>query len=203
MQDQKFDVMFYDASQWAGTIQNFSFINGGKFYKMFRSVENHAGFESWQDAFTWLNEVEPEKKFDTIQFWGHGFPGGIAMNGEALKRSSLKPQSKYYALLKTLKSRLKPDSVIWLRTCTSFAGSIGKKFAQDLANFFGCTVAGHTFKIGPWQSGLHTLKPNETPYWNDTEGFTPNKEGLLETAWSLPWSPNTIFCLTGKIPKNW
>ncbi len=203
MKDTTLDLMFYDKSEWAGKVQTLSFINGGKFYRLFRGVENHAGFDNWHEAFTWLSQVESDAKIDSIQFWGHGFPGGIVMNGEALKSSSLKPQSKHYALLKAIKERLKPDSVIWLRSCTSFAGSIGKKFAKDLANFFGCTVAGHTFIIGPWQSGLHTLKPNSEPTWTDEEGFELNKEGVLKTAWSKPWSPNTIFCLTGKIPKNW
>lgn len=203
MQDQKLDLMFYDGSAWAGEVLVFSFINGGNFYKTFRSVEHHAGFDKWADALTWLTTVESNKKIDSIQFWGHGFPGGIALNGEALKSSSLKPQSKYYQFLLALKARLKPESVIWLRSCTSFAGSLGKKFAQDLANFFGCKVAGHTFIIGPWQSGLHTLNPGESPSWSDTEGFKPDKDGLLRTAWSKPWETHTIFCLTGKIPKNW
>lgn len=203
MSENKFDLMFYDKSPWAGKALTFSFINGGKFYKMFRSVENHAGFDNWADALTWLTTVEPDKKIDTIQFWGHGFTGGIAINGESLKSSSLKPQSKYYTLLKALKARLKPDSVIWLRSCASFAGILGKKFAQDLANFFGCTVAGHSFIIGPWQSGLHTLRPGEQPSWSDIEGFTKDKEGVLVSAWSKPWETHTIFCLTGKIPKNW
>lgn len=197
------DLMFYDSSPWAGEALTFSFINGGKFYKMFRGIEKHAGFDSWTSALEWLATVEPNKKISSIQFWGHGAPATIAINDERLGISSLNVNSKYYSLLKSIKERLNPDSLIWLRSCNCFTGKRGKIFAQNLANFFGCTVAGHTFIVGPWQSGLHTLRPGEIPTWSDTEGYKLNKEGVLEKVWSLPWSPNTIFCLTGKIPENW
>lgn len=203
MKDTTLDIMFYDKSEWAGKVQTFSFINGGKFYRLFRGVEKHAGFESLKEALEWITTVEPDKKIDSIQFWGHGFPGGFVINEEEFRSSSLKPQSKHYSLLKLIKDRLKPESVIWIRSCSTFAGERGKKFAKDLAKFFGCTVASYTFKIGPWQAGLHTLKPGQEPQWPDTEGFVENKEGKLVSEWSKPWSINSIFCLTGKIPKNW
>ena len=61
-----------------------------------------------------------------------------------------------------------------------------------------CKIASHTYIVGPWQSGLHTIKPDEEPTWDIDEGIYDNKKMI-----SMPWSPNTIFCLTGKIPEGW
>lgn len=60
--DNKLDIMIYDSSDWAGKQLRFSWITGGKFYKWFRSVEHHAGFDSWEEAIEWILTVEPDKK---------------------------------------------------------------------------------------------------------------------------------------------
>lgn len=205
--DGTIDVMFYDSSPWAGEVQTLSFITGGKFYRLFHGLEYEAGFESWKEAFDWLNTIDSDKKISTLQFWGHGSSASIALNGERLTiKDFINPRSPHYANMLKLKSRLTPESVIWLRTCSTFAFAGGQEFAKALADFFGCIVAGHTHKIWAWQSGLHTLRPGEEPNWSTDEAFALKDKGdttAVTTAWSAPWAPNSIFFLTGKIPSNW
>jgi hypothetical protein len=58
--------------------------------------------------------------------------------------------------------------------------------------------------IGPYQSGLHTIEPGETPGW-------PVEEGLIEgtadaprrARWSTRGEPNTITCFHGRIPAGY
>lgn len=198
LSDNKLDIMFYDSSDWAGKELRLSWITGGKFYKLFRSVEHHAGFDSWVDALKWLDSVAPGQQINSIQFWGHGSPGRVWINGEYLSARSVLATSPHRNLLLNLKERLTSDSLIWFRSCNVFAGQEGHLFAKLMASMMGCTIASHTYIVGPWQSGLHTIRPGEEPSWNLEEGLDGE-----ELKWSMPWSPNTIFCLTGKIPKGW
>lgn len=199
LEDGKLDIMLYDASDWAGEQLRFSWITGGAFYKMFRGVEHHSGFHSWEEALRWVLEVEPEKKINSLQFWGHGSPGRVWINGDFLSARSLLASSTHRELLLKLKNRLTNESLVWFRCCNLFAGREGQLFANTFSKFMDCTIASHTYIIGPWQSGLHTIKPDQQPYWPVDEGFGSDNEKL----WSMPWSPNTIFCLTGKIPEGW
>lgn len=203
IKDEALDIMFYDSSDWAGEQLRFSWITGGKFYKMFRGVEHHAGFSSWEDALKWLSSLEEGKKINSIQFWGHGTPGRVWINGDFLSIRSVIPQHSHNSLLHALKARLTKDSVIWFRSCNVFAGSEGHLFATIMSSFFNCKVAGHTYIVGPWQSGLHTITPEQRPSWSKEEGLKNKKDGTVEKLWSTPWAPNTIFCLTGKIPESW
>ena len=80
-----------------------------------------------------------------------------------------------------------------------FTGHEGHLFATIMTSMLGCKVAAHTYIVGPWQSGLHVAEPGKAPHW-------PVEEGIADDGgykWSLPWSPNTVFCLTGKIPEGW
>jgi hypothetical protein len=201
--NKKFDVMFYDASKWAGEQLRLSWITGGHFYKMFRSLEEVKGCLGWHEALEYLISVQPERKIDSIQFWGHGSPGTVWINGETLNMRSLLASSKHRALLLKLKERLSSDSVVWFRSCNVAATSEGQLFMQSLANILGCRIAAHTFIVHPWQSGLHTVGPGEEPDWPVDEGVSVNKDGSLKMLISKPWSPNTVFCLTSKIPKGW
>lgn len=202
-EDQKLDLMFYDSSDWAGKQLRFSWITGGKFYKLFRSVEHHDGFDNWIDALNWISEVEPNKKINSIQFWGHGSPGRVWINGDALSIRSLTYDSPHYYFLKKIKERLATDSTIWFRSCNVFTGSDGKFFSIAFSQFMQSRIAGHTYIVGPWQSGLHTIKPGQRPSWNISEGLKKEEDGKIKKLWSMPWEKNTIFCLTNKIPEGW
>ena len=203
VKDEDLDIMFYDNSSWAGDHLRFSWLTGGVFYKYFKSVEENSGFEDWESALKWLNYVQPNKKIKTIQFWGHGTPGRVWINGECLSVRSFLASSPERYLLSKLKERLTPDSTVWFRCCNLFAGKEGKLFAKSLANFLNCRVAGHTFIVHGWQGGLHTVKPGQDPSWSESEGIKIKKDGSKEMLWTAPWSPNTIFCLTNEIPEGW
>lgn len=197
------DVMVYDASDWAGEQLRFSWVTGGLFYRLFRSVEEVRGCLNWTEALRWMSEIQKGKKIKTIQFWGHGTPGHVWINGHPLSMKSFLATSAHKHYLLKLKERLGPDSVIWFRACNVAATSEGQVFMQTLSNVLGCRVAAHTFIVHPWQSGLHTIGPGEEPEWPTDEGVRVREDGTLEMLWSKPWSPNTIFCLTGKIPEGW
>lgn len=199
LDDGKLDIVIYDSSDWAGEQLRWSWVAGGKFYKMFGGVEHCAGFDSWQKALEWVESVEPEKKINSLQFWGHGTPGRVWVNGDFLSARSVMPTSAHYPLLQKLKSRLTADSLVWFRSCNVFTGHEGHLFATIMTSMLGCNVAAHTYIVGPWQSGLHVAEPGKAPHW-------PIEEGIADDGgykWSLPWSPNTVFCLTGKIPEGW
>lgn len=193
IKDNTLDIMIFDNSDWAGEKLVLSWITGGKLYQLFHGVEHYKGFSSWKETFEWINQLEPHRKINSIQYWGHGSSGAVWMNDTALNSQSVKEDSDLFSHLQNLCTRLEPTSLVWFRTCNTFAGELGHKFAKTFSNFLGCTVAAHTYVIGPWQSGLHTIKPDMEPSWPVEEGLT----------WSKPWTKNTIFCLTGKIPPNW
>lgn len=193
-------LMIYDTTERAGEGLVASWFLGGKLYKLFRALDIVKPAESWEEALDWAANIgEPGQKIDVLQYWGHGAPAGVALNGKFLSLKSLKPGGFGYEGLCALKDRLHSDSIVWFRTCSTFHGSNGKEFAKELANFLGCRVAAHTFIIGPFQSGLRTLSPGEEPYWSDSEGLDADGEMRM----SMPWDVNTITCLHGFIPKGW
>jgi hypothetical protein len=192
-------LMTYDDTDWAGEGLTTSWFAGGKLYKLFRTLDLVRPASSWREAFDWLSTVEPDKKIDVWQFWGHGSPGSVYIDGTPLTADALIPGHQFHNDLLVLKDRLHSNSLVWFRTCSTFNGRIGKKFAVDLANFLGCRVAAHTFIIGPFQSGLHSIKPGQEPSWSDDEGRNSKGESLM----SMPWYTNTITCLHGNVPKGW
>jgi hypothetical protein len=192
-------VMFYDKSEWAGDKLVSSWFAGGLLYKAVRRLDVCVGVESWEEALDWLATYEPKKKISMLQFWGHGSPGAVWINGEPLRNNALKVNHPYNERLLQLKDRLADDATIWFRCCSIFAGGTGHKFASKWSTFFDCRIAAHTFIIGPFQSGLYTITPGQKPYWPLEEGIGEDGEML----WSHFWKPKTIFCLKATIPKDW
>jgi hypothetical protein len=179
-----------------------SWVAGVELYRRYpRMLRADASFgaSSWTDALAWLCSVQPDERIDEIQYWGHGLPGRVMIAADVFGVDSLAGTSPHAADLDALAYRLHQDSLVWLRTCGAFAGDVGHAFAVALAARFGCRVAGHTFVIGPLQSGLHTLKPGQKPGWSTTEGLTP--QGALLP--SSTTAPNTISALHGRIPAGY
>lgn len=187
-----------------------SWFAGGAIYKAFRSLDACRGFDKWPEALMWLADYRAPEPITEIQYWGHGSPGCVWMKTDALVASS--PEHSIFTekfgvttdVLRLLKRRLIPQSTIWFRTCSTFAGERGHRFAKSWADNMECRVAGYTHIIGPWQSGLHTLKPGQEPYWPADEGIaegTPEQPKKLK--WSSPWIKNTVSCLHSAIPKGW
>ena len=174
-----------------------SWFAGGRLYRMMRWVDETRGFATWEDALDWLAHTEPDQKIKQIQVWGHGGPGRSYMAGEALSHDSVY-QGRHVLALQLIADRMTRDGVIWFRQCSVFAGPNGHRFARTGANEMGCRVAGHTHIIGPWQSGLHTIEPNENPRWPTGEGLVDGKP-----VWGRPWTANTVNMLRSDIPDGW
>lgn len=203
LKDENLDIMFYDSSEWAGEQLRFSWITGGYLYKAFHGIEEVKGCLGWEQALKFLISIQPGKKINSIQFWGHGSPGTVWINGEALNMRSLLASSRHRQLLLQLKERLSPETTIWFRSCNVAAGPEGQMFVKSLSQLLGCKVAAHTFVVHVLQGGLHTVNPGQEPDWPLDEGIEVGKDGNLKILWTKPWSPNTLTCLTSKIPEGW
>ncbi|MGB1700273.1 MAG: hypothetical protein ACPHRO_09985, partial [Nannocystaceae bacterium] len=92
---------------------------------------------------------------------------------------------------------------LWFRTCETFGAQPGHDFARHLAAHMGARVAGHTYIIGPLQSGLHLLAPGQRPAWSDSEGLAEGTpQAPLRARWSSISAPNTITCLRRSLPAH-
>lgn len=178
---------------------------GGKAYKALRRFDHVAGFGNWDTALDWLNNVGYGQNIAELQYWGHGSPGKLWMNGKILHYNSFNTAYKHSTKLRRLSSRMTSDSLVWLRTCSTFCGEAGHKFAENWAKALGCEVAAHTYCIGLFQSGLHSVSPeNPKPTWSVHEGIkegTPDRPAKCKMSW--PWEPRTILCLRDSIPSRW
>lgn len=138
-----------------------------------------------------------------IQFWGHGKWGRVLVDRESFDRSALAPRHRFRPKLEAIRARLAPGALVWFRSCETFGAHAGQDFARALGDFLGARVAGHTFVIGFWQSGLHSLSPGALPDWNPSEGLLAGTPECPERAHvsGSEW-PNTITCWTGRLPDG-
>ncbi len=201
-------LVVYDATgrgPWFQPLLTTSWRIGSGLYKRYPQgvrVDAIYGALSWTDAVAWLASVEPSQRIDEIQYWGHGLPGRVSLGADVLTSASLTSPSLTDSLTddwRAVAARLSSTSLVWFRTCGAFGTAAGHAFATTTARFFNCRVAGHTFVIGPLQSGLHTVTPTSSPTWSVAEGQKPGG-GLLQ---SQLWSPNTVSFLKGAIPAGW
>jgi hypothetical protein len=126
------------------------------------------------------------------------------IDAEALTGSALLAGHDHHAGMRALRDRLAPDALVWFRTCETFGARKGIAFAEQLSEFLGARVAGHTHVIGFHQSGLQGLAPGERAHWDANEGIakgTPDEP--LEAKGSRPWATRTITCLHGSVPEAW
>ena len=180
-------------------------ILGGLLYRALGRLDHFQGVRSWTEGLRWLAEIEPGRDIAEIQFWGHGNWGSALLNDKVLDETVLSPHHPLHRLLRAVRSRLGPASLWWFRSCQTFGARKGHSFASSFASFLGCRVAGHTFVIGPWQSGLHSIEPGEKPYWPLEEGLPldGSPERPAKGRWSSPFRPHTITCLAGRIPDEY
>jgi len=182
-------VTIYDKNPGPGFMQwclKTSWLLGCVFQKLIGVVDAYHGVASWAEAKTWLkSRGEP---VTVLQYWGHGSPGTVWLAGNPI------PTAEWLSL----KPLLIPESLVWLRICSAFQGRVGQVFAKQMADGLGCTIGAHTYIIGLFQGGLHTMKPNSMPSWDAAEG--------TEVKWRpdfQPWLPHSILCLQWWIPKGW
>lgn len=180
---------------------------GGLVYRGLRRVDAWYGATTWEEALAWLGRVGERAPIAEIQFWGHGKWGLARVDREALDREALARAHPHHEALRRIKRGMVTGGrgLWWFRTCETLGAVPGQEFAQAWSEFFDARVAGHTYIIGPWQSGLHSLAPGERPTWSIHEGLVEgdDPERPSKALWSRRGLPNTIHCLNGVIPAGY
>lgn len=174
-------LAIFDTSKAAGSVRHAWPIGAG-ILKARGKLTHVGGFKDLADALQWSTGAGTGV-VDQLEIWCHGFPGGIKW-GEQYYQGTL-------PMLDQVARAMAPGGVVWFRACRVFHGDKGIRFAGEAAGALRCLVAGHTYDIGPLQSGLHTMDPDERIAW-------PADEGGAKP--SRPWHPNTIHCLQNDIP---
>jgi hypothetical protein len=174
-------------------------------YRGLRRLDAAHGAASWPEALAWLAEAGAGAPIAEIQFWGHGKWGCALIDGAPLDGAALAAAHPLAELLRAIRARFVPQGGLWwFRTCETFGAAAGQDFARAWAEFFGVRVAGHTFIIGYYQSGLHALRPGERPAWSPEEGLARGTAEQPEQAhWSAASAPHTITCWQGRVPDGW
>jgi hypothetical protein len=180
---------------------------GNHLYRGLGRLDAGFGAAGWDEALGWLNDQQPDRPIAEVQFWGHGQWGRVRMGGEVLDRRALEPGHRLFPALDRLRGRLLAGSegLWWFRSCETFGTAAGHDFAAAWTRFFGCRAAGHTYVIGFWQSGLHSLLPGQQPGWSVDEGLQSPTERNPPAPFargSRPGAPNTITCLHGRVPDG-
>ncbi|RYZ04028.1 MAG: DUF4347 domain-containing protein [Myxococcales bacterium] len=203
--EQGLRLIVYDRTQRlrAPRALGYSWQYGTYLYGALGRTDGAYGARDFGGALRFLTTYEPSRPIRELQFWGHGKWGKIFVDRDALDRRVLEPGHRYHDLFRAFRQRLTPDALLWFRTCETLGARAGQDFAQALGDATGARVAGHTFVIGFFQSGLHCLKPGQTPDWSATEGLSSGTAEAPERAHaSTPDAPNTITCLDGRIPPS-
>lgn len=177
---------------------------GATLYRGLGRLDAIRGVVDWEQALDWLAGVDADQPIDEIQFWGHGKWGSVMVDRVSLDAAALEPGHLHHRRLCAIRERMAPGALWWFRTCETFGADSGHDFARRWTDFFGRRAAGHTYVIGYWQSGLHSLEPGERPGWSAAEGLEEGTAGEPHKAlWSRWWEPNTISCLSGAIPAGY
>jgi hypothetical protein len=198
-------LVVYDTTQRsrAPRALGWSWHYGTLLYRGLGRVDAAHGATSFADAFDWLARFAPERPIGELQFWGHGKWGQLFIDRERLDRSVLSSGHEHHTGFERLRARLAPGALLWFRTCETLGAQAGQDFASALGDATGARVAGHTFVIGFFQSGLHCLQPGARPHWSATEGLARGSADAPESALnSGPDQPNTITCLQGHVPDG-
>ena len=197
-------LMVYDRTASAGRGLTLSWRVGGWLYGELGRFDAWHGARSWNDALAWLGGHRAPEPIAEIQFWGHGRWGCAKLDGVPLSVEALAPGHPLHPALATIRARMVPgEGLWWFRTCETFGRAEGQGFARAWSRFFHCRAAGHTYVIGPFQSGLHCLGPGDEPRWPVDEGLPKDGSDAKAARWSTPGAPNTISFLHGKIPPGY
>jgi hypothetical protein len=199
-------MVFDRSSRGPGPLPGLSTIwaSGARLYRWRGFLDASIAARSWDEALSFLAGFEPERPIAEIQFWGHGKWGDASIGEERFDERRLLRSDPLAPALAAIKKRLQsPEALFWFRTCETLGAARGQSFAVALAESLGCRVAGHTFVISYWQSGLHVLGPGEQPTWDPAEGLIAGTPDAPQRArHSLPYAPNTITCWASSIPED-
>lgn len=179
---------------------------GTLLHRLTFAADASLGATSWPEALAWAADVARERgrPIGSLQIWGHGGWGSMAIGATALDRAALREGHALAAPLDAFKAALAgPESIFWLRCCSAFGHSTGQRFAEALAVRLGCRVAGHTHIIGVFQSGTHSLRPGEKAAWDEGEGVRKAGGQAVSALTSTPVAPNTVSCLALGLPEEY
>jgi hypothetical protein len=200
-------LLIYDAVPWRGErLLRKAWATGAPLYQRLGYVDAAFGAQDWVSALDWLVSRAGMGSIAEVQFWGHGKWGKAFVGSDVLDRASLGSEHALGDRLRAVRGALLPNagSLFWFRTCETFGAEAGQTFACDLADTLGCRVAGHTFVIGVWQSGLHGLYPGAMPTWSSAEGLragTPAEPREAYGSWW--WRPHTLHFMNSATPEAW
>lgn len=177
---------------------------GASLHRGLARVDGAFGARSWDEALRWAVATADRKgrPIGELQAWGHGGWGGMRMGATHLEEHALGRDAPLAGAIDALIARLAGrEALVWLRCCSAF-GRDGRAFAATLADRLGCRVAGHTFVIGFFQSGLHTLAPGSVADWDEDEGVV-RRGKRRAAAVSSPFAPRTITALRLGVPAGY
>jgi hypothetical protein len=175
---------------------------GAALYRRLGRIDAAAGVASWDEALGWLAAAPAPIR--ELQYWGHGKWGCALVGDDVLDAAALAPAAPRRAAMEAVRDHLAPDALVWFRTCETFGARRGIDFAERLADFLGVRVAGHTFVINHYQSGLHGLAPGRRADWSAEEGLAAGTaDEPIRARHSVPWAPRTITSLWGRVPEAW
>lgn len=177
---------------------------GSALYRGLGRIDAARGVASWDEAFAWLLALRGDGPIEELQYWGHGKWGAALVDDDVLDGRSLGAAHPHRGRLEAIRARLAPGALVWFRTCETFGARAGITFAEELAEFLGVRVAGHTHVIGFHQSGLHGLVPGARATWSPEDGLAEGTpDAPVRARPSRPWAPRTITCLAGTVPPAW
>jgi hypothetical protein len=177
---------------------------GALLYRTMGHVDATYGARSFAEGLEWVARTAKERPIRELQYWGHGKWGRILIDRESLDRGALSPEHPLRPKLEAVRERLAPGALVWFRTCETLGARAGQDFARAFGDFSGASVAGHTYVIGYFQSGLHVLAPGASPAWTEAEGLrTGTPEAPTSALESGPTQPNTVTCFTHRVPASY
>ena len=186
-------------TRWLGR----SFVVGAALHGLSRRFDVVIPARDWPTALADLLARTEGRTLDEIQFWGHGKWGEALIGQDRLDARTIATGGALHDPFCTLAPRLAgPDATLWFRTCETFGAHRGQTFARAISDLLGCSVAGHTHIIGPWQSGLHRLRPGQRPAWSPDSGLRKGSaEAPQQARWSRPGLPRSVSCLRRALPS--
>ena len=178
---------------------------GAVMHRLARHADATTGASSWEQALRWATSLARERRarIGELQIWGHGGWGHMGLGPSRLDREALAGEAPLAPALDAFRAVLSNDALFWVRCCSAFGAPAGRAFAPALADRLSCRVAGHTFIIGGWQSGAHSLAPGDEPAWNPDEGIERREDAPPIPRTSSLTAPNTLSCLRLGLPSGW
>jgi hypothetical protein len=167
------------------------------------------GAATWESALPRMVEAARRRstRIGSVQVWGHGAPGRMLLGPTSeFTVASLRPAHVHHEALVQLREHLVDGAWWWFRGCSVIAGHRGQRFATMLAAHMQVDVVGHTYTIGPYQSGGHAVRPGQAAQdvYDEMEGIA---KGTAQKPQSFKMSgadePNTVFATALNPPAGW